>query len=158
MNEWMNKWTFVGAKSYLVGWAGGWPMGFLWQHFTSPIHHFGAWYVGAEGFRLGLGLKLDSHVYWKVLELCEEFVPGEVPEYFFDKNPENFPAILDMYRGVQHVIMMLNTGFWLVNWSIWPLIGYLITCDFRTSTFHTTESGCALGISVDNGATWIVKP
>ena len=48
----------------------------------------------------------------KILELCEEFVPGDVPEFFFDKNPENFPAILDMYR---------------------------------TSTFHTTESGCALG-------------
>ena len=48
----------------------------------------------------------------KMLELCDEFIPGDVPEYFFDKNPENFPAILDMYR---------------------------------TSTFHTTESGCALG-------------
>ena len=43
----------------------------------------------------------------KVLELCEEFVPGEVPEYFFDKNPENFPAILDMYRQGPHVIGLL---------------------------------------------------
>ena len=42
-----------------------------------------------------------------MLELCEEFVPGEVPEYFFDKNPENFPAILDMYRQWPHVIRLL---------------------------------------------------
>ena len=62
--------------------------------------------------RLGKLMRAESVE--KMLELCDEFVPGEVPEYFFDKNPENFPAILDMYR---------------------------------TSTFHTTESGCALGSS-----------
>ena len=44
----------------------------------------------------------------KILELCEEFVPGDVPEYFFDKNPENFPAILDMYRAVR--VTMLSDG------------------------------------------------
>ena len=60
--------------------------------------------------RLGKLMRADTVA--KMLELCDEFIPGEVPEYFFDKNPENFPAILDMYR---------------------------------TSTFHTTESGCALG-------------
>ena len=59
----MNEQKFVGAKSYLVGLTGRWPMGFLWQHFTSPIHRFGAWYVGTEGFRFGLGLELDNHVY-----------------------------------------------------------------------------------------------
>ena len=61
--------------------------------------------------RLGKLMRAESVD--KMLELCDEFIPGDVPEYFFDKNPENFPAILDMYR---------------------------------TSTFHTTESGCALGI------------
>ena len=34
----------------------------------------------------------------KVLALCDEFTPGETPEYFFDRNPDNFPAILNMYR------------------------------------------------------------
>ena len=33
-----------------------------------------------------------------ILELCDEFTPGETPEYFFDRNPDNFPAILNMYR------------------------------------------------------------
>ena len=60
-------------------------------------------FIGTEG--LGLRLGFDGNDYSQVLELCEEFVPGEVPEYFFDKNPENFPAILDMYRGVKHVIL-----------------------------------------------------
>ena len=44
----------------------------------------------------------------KILELCEEFVPGDVPEYFFDKNPENFPAILDMYRAVRVTMLSAN--------------------------------------------------
>ena len=40
----------------------------------------------------------------KILELCEEFTPGERPEYFFDRNPDNFPSILDMYRnGIFHM-------------------------------------------------------
>ena len=34
----------------------------------------------------------------KVLALCDEFVPGNPPEYFFDRNPVNFPAILNVYR------------------------------------------------------------
>ena len=40
----------------------------------------------------------------KFLELCEEFIPGELPEYFFDRNQDNFPSILDMYRnGIFHM-------------------------------------------------------
>ena len=34
----------------------------------------------------------------KLLALCDEFTPGETPEYFFDHNTDNFPAILNMYR------------------------------------------------------------
>ena len=38
----------------------------------------------------------------EILYYCEEFFPGEPPEYFFDRNPDNFPQILDMYRSVSH--------------------------------------------------------
>lgn len=34
----------------------------------------------------------------QILELCDEFVPGDPPEYFFDRNPDNFPTILNIYR------------------------------------------------------------
>ena len=34
----------------------------------------------------------------KILQLCDEFLPGDPPEYFFDRNPVNFPTILNMYR------------------------------------------------------------
>ena len=34
-----------------------------------------------------------------MLQLCEEFVPGDPPEFFFDKNPENFGSVLEMYRS-----------------------------------------------------------
>ena len=35
----------------------------------------------------------------EILKLCEEFIPGDPPEYFFDKNPENFASVLEMYRS-----------------------------------------------------------
>ena len=56
--------------------------------------------------RLGKLMRADAVD--KILELCEEFVPGDVPEYFFDKNPENFPAILDMYRAVRVTMLSAN--------------------------------------------------
>ena len=34
----------------------------------------------------------------KILQLCDEFLPGDPPEFFFDRNPVNFPTILNMYR------------------------------------------------------------
>ena len=34
-----------------------------------------------------------------VLELCEEFTPGSRPEFFFDRSPETFGGILEMYRS-----------------------------------------------------------
>ena len=47
-------------------------------------------------FRLGKLVRAETIE--KVLELCDEFTPGDPPEYFFDRNPDNFPAILNMYR------------------------------------------------------------
>jgi hypothetical protein len=31
-----------------------------------------------------------------VKELCHEYTPGSPPIFFFDRNPQNFPAIIDM--------------------------------------------------------------
>ena len=39
-----------------------------------------------------------------ILTFCDEFVPGDPPEYFFDKNPENFPAILELHRFVSSLL------------------------------------------------------
>lgn len=36
----------------------------------------------------------------EVLALCEEFVPGDPPEFFFDRNPQNFGSILEIYRWI----------------------------------------------------------
>ena len=35
----------------------------------------------------------------EILSLCEEYVPGDPPEFFFDRNPESFAAVLEMYRS-----------------------------------------------------------
>ena len=45
-----------------------------------------------------LGKLMRAGTIDKILELCDEFTPGDPPEYFFDKNPENFSAILEMHR------------------------------------------------------------
>ena len=47
-----------------------------------------------------LGKLMRASTVEEILRYCEEFFPGEPPEFFFDRNPENFPAILDMYRSV----------------------------------------------------------
>ena len=46
-----------------------------------------------------LGKLMKSTCIEEILSLCEEFIPGNPPEYFFDKNPENFSSVLEMYRS-----------------------------------------------------------
>ena len=45
-----------------------------------------------------LGKLMNSVKLDEILSFCEEFTPGSIPEYFFDKNPENFLSVLEMYR------------------------------------------------------------
>ena len=61
-----------------------------------------------DTFRLYPGTRLGKLVQYekvdKILTLCDEFLPGSPPEYFFDYNPESFPGILEMYRtGEFHI-------------------------------------------------------
>ena len=51
--------------------------------------------MGMMLISLMLMMKLNNQ---GILTFCDEFVPGDPPEYFFDKNPENFPAILELHR------------------------------------------------------------
>jgi hypothetical protein len=39
-----------------------------------------------------------------VKELCHEYTPGSPPVFFFDRNPQNFPAIIDMYVVLKEAI------------------------------------------------------
>ena len=48
----------------------------------------------------------------EVLKHCEEFTPGNPPEYFFDRNPDRFPVILNMYRIKE--LHMLESGCSLI--------------------------------------------
>ena len=47
----------------------------------------------------------------KILQLCDEFLPGNPPEYFFDRNPVNFPTILNMYRWPEENLSSKNYLF-----------------------------------------------
>ena len=66
--------------------------------------------VGGERYQAGkdlftrypntrLGKLVNSSDVTEILTLCEEFVPGQTPEFFFDRNPECFGAVLEMYRS-----------------------------------------------------------
>ena len=66
-----------------------------------------------------------------ILTLCDEFVPGDPPEYFFDKNPENFPAILELHRSM--LLMQAQTPFHKQQVKI-----NLIILGTATSTFPRT--------------------
>ena len=52
-----------------------------------------------------LGRLVNASTVEEILNYCDEFVPGDTPEYYFDHNPETFPGILDMYRsGYFHIL------------------------------------------------------
>ena len=39
-----------------------------------------------------------------ILSLCDSYTPGDPPEYYFNRNPSTFNAILDFYRlGTLHL-------------------------------------------------------
>ena len=80
-----------------------------------------------------LGRLMMAQTVDKILLLCDEFLPGDPPEYFFDRNPVNFPTILNMYRYIR-VIMQWAKGRKHI---------------LRTDKFHMIESGCALVFQKD---------
>ena len=63
-----------------------------------------------------LGKLVKSKNVNAILKYCDEYVPGDPPEYFFDRNPTNFGCILDMYRtrqglqGLYYVLQILTLG------------------------------------------------
>ena len=51
-----------------------------------------------------LGRLLSSSNIDEILTLCEEYTPSNPPEFFFDKNPENFSVVMELYRsGKLHI-------------------------------------------------------
>ena len=60
----------------------------------------------------------------EILELCDEYIPGNPPEYFFDRNPENFASVLEMYRsGEFHIPDSARCK--LEIYFIWIIYSYL---------------------------------
>ena len=65
-----------------------------------------------------LGKLVKSKNVNAILKYCDEYVPGDPPEYFFDRNPTNFGCILDMYRtrqGLQGLYYVLQILTFLKN-------------------------------------------
>ena len=70
-----------------------------------------------------LGKLMRASTIQGILTFCDEFVPGDPPEYFFDKNPENFAAILEMHRsGNFHIsvngcalVLQRDLEYWVID-------------------------------------------
>ena len=78
----------LGLRQYVILDVGG-------ERFQGCRDHF----IKYPKTRLGRLMKTDNVE--EILSLCDEYVPGKPPEYFFDRNPENFPSVLEMYRSGQ---------------------------------------------------------
>ena len=69
--------------------------------------------------------EVDFSHHSQILELCDEFVPGNPPEFFFDRNPENFPTILNIYRTGQFhmkeggcaLVLQKDLEYWIIGES-----------------------------------------
>ena len=47
-----------------------------------------------------------------ILTLCDSYSPGDPPEYYFNRNPSTFNAILDFYRlGTLHLGSVTTIAF-----------------------------------------------
>ena len=99
--------------------------------------------MGFDGSPGGVELYLYDQ---RILELCDEFVPGDPPEYFFDKNPENFSAILELHRLLRIVLYCVDKH--LDDVFLLTKEDNLLIFLFRNGYLHISENGCALVLQV----------
>lgn len=60
-------------------------------------------FVHFPGTRLGRIARAKTA--GQIMEQCDKYFPGEIPEYFFDHNWMGFNSILDVYRiGTLHLM------------------------------------------------------
>ena len=60
-------------------------------------------FVHFPGTRLGRLARAKSEK--EILEQCDKYFPGDIPEFFFDHNWMGFNSILDVYRiGTLHLM------------------------------------------------------
>ena len=71
-----------------------------------------------------------------ILSLCEEYVPGDPPEFFFDRNPQNFGTVLEMYRSGKLPAAFVGQNHYFI-------------C--RSGKFHIIDGGrgCAVAMKRD---------
>ena len=70
-----------------------------------------------------LGKLVHARTEAEILNLCDAYIAGEVPEYFFDRNWHSFNSILDIYRtGVLHLntdlcalVLQKDLEYWQID-------------------------------------------
>lgn len=70
-----------------------------------------------------LGKLVHAKTEDEILNLCDGYKPGDIPEYFFDRNWHSFNSILDIYRtGVLHLntdlcalVLQKDLEYWQID-------------------------------------------
>ena len=70
-----------------------------------------------------LGKLLTAKTESDILNLCDGYKPGDIPEFFFDRNWHSFNSILDIYRtGVLHLntdlcalVLQKDLEYWQID-------------------------------------------
>ena len=70
-----------------------------------------------------LGKLLTAKTESEILNLCDGYKPGDIPEFFFDRNWHSFNSILDIYRtGVLHLntdlcalVLQKDLEYWQID-------------------------------------------
>ena len=70
-----------------------------------------------------LGKLVHARTEDEINGLCDAYTPGQIPEYFFDRNWHSFNSILDIYRtGVLHLntdlcalVLQKDLEYWQID-------------------------------------------
>ena len=104
-----------------------------------------------------LGKLLTAKTESEILNLCDGYKPGDIPEFFFDRNWHSFNSILDIYRtGVLHLntdlcalVLQKDLEYWQIDELIlgkwdWKFVISLFLFDgflkFMVSVSHVGAS------------------
>ena len=91
-----------------------------------------------------LGKLLTAKTESDILNLCDGYKPGDIPEFFFDRNWHSFNSILDIYRtGVLHLNTDLCALVLQKDLEYWQ-IDELILGKLHTLTSRINEQGVDL--------------
>ena len=104
-----------------------------------------------------LGKLLTAKTESEILNLCDGYKPGDIPEFFFDRNWHSFNSILDIYRtGVLHLntdlcalVLQKDLEYWQIDELILGKWDWKFVKEFEAVLWSLQYKQCAGRIFFD---------